>query len=72
MVTKMKYNVYQIQAVMRRRCETYICSLVGADGAAAWWNTTNREFGGLTANQQWNSDPDVVYKYLLGYVDYTC
>ena len=72
MAIKMKYNAYQIQALMRQRCETYVRSLVGASGAPDWWNSANRAFGGLTANQQWDSDPVVVYKYLLGHVDYTC
>lgn len=65
----MKTNDYQKLDLMRRRCETMILSLVGAELAPNWWRGQNLAFDMRTPEEQWIIDPESVYKYVCGTVD---
>lgn len=62
-------NTYQEIAVMRRRCETLLLSLLGPEFKQTWWNSPNYEFNGRTPEEIWAIDPVKVYQYVVGSVD---
>lgn len=41
--------------------------VVGKELATVWWNGPNKAFGGKTPNEQWNIEPDEVFRYLASY-----
>ena len=62
-------NVYKNLLTMRRRCDMMLLSMLGAEQAPAWWKSANKAFDGRTPEEQWQSDPESVYSYLIGHVD---
>lgn len=54
---------------MRRRCDTMILAMVGAEHTTDWWNSRNYAFDGITPNEMFDKDPERVYSYIAGYVD---
>lgn len=62
-------NSYEKIRLMRQRCETMILSMVGAETAPLWWNSKNYAFDGHTPNEMFDKNPEVVYNYVVGYVD---
>lgn len=62
-------NNYEKIRLMRRRCESMILSMVGAETALPWWNSRNYAFDGHTPNEMFDVDPDRVYSYIIGHVN---
>lgn len=62
-------NDYEKIQLMRRRCDTMILSMVGAEMAPDWWNSRNYAFDGFTPNEMFGKDPERVYRYIIGYID---
>lgn len=62
-------NSYEINSLMRRRCEAMILSMVGAEMAPDWWNRKNYAFGGSTPNEMFEQDPERVYQYIIEHID---
>lgn len=62
-------NNDDVITVMRRRCESMILSMVGAELAPDWWNRKNYAFDGVTPNEMFEQDPERVYRYICGHVD---
>ncbi len=54
---------------MRRRCESMILSMVGAEMAPDWWNSKNHAFDGSAPNEIFEQDPERVYQYIIGHID---
>lgn len=52
--------------LMRKRCEVLVIALVGENLSNRWWNSYNKAFN-MTANEQYDIDPKVVYDYLMHY-----
>ncbi len=50
-------------------CEDAIISLVGPKLAPNWWTGRNLAFDNLTPNEQWDRDPSVVVRYIMGQVN---
>lgn len=51
----------------RKHSNLLVKALVGENLVDAWWNGRNRAFNGLTPNEQWGINPEVVYSYLLSH-----
>ena len=62
-------NTYVELALMRKRCESHIVSLVGAEMAPNWWHSQNVVFDLRTPEEQWMIEPKIVYKYICGSID---
>lgn len=62
-------NSYERIPLMRRRCESMILSMVGAEMAPDWWNSRNYAFDGSTPNEMFDKNPERVYSYIIGHVD---
>lgn len=54
--------------VLRKRSEVLVIALVGKDMAPKWWDGENRAFG-MTPNEKWKENPEVVYGYLMSHAD---
>ena len=50
---------------LRERCESLITAMVGKDNTELWWNTPNKAFGGMTAEELYKVSPNIVYDYLM-------
>ena len=50
---------------MRARCNAILLALLGETHAPLWWESRNKAFDMLTAQQQWDKNPGVVYRYLM-------
>jgi hypothetical protein len=45
-----------------------LTAILGKDNVDAWWQSRNKAFDMKTAQEQFDIDPEVVYKYLLNHV----
>ena len=54
------------EKVMKQRCDALLIAMLGKTAAPEWWDSRNKAFDMLTAREQWDKDPTVVYKYLMG------
>jgi hypothetical protein len=55
------------EKVIKLRCDALLVAMLGKDAAPTWWWSRNESFDMLTAQEQWEKDPTVVYKYLMGH-----
>jgi hypothetical protein len=62
-------NDYEKLSLIRRRCDTMLLSMLGAEQAPTWWKRVNKAFDGRTGEEQWQIDPYSVYSYLIGHLD---
>lgn len=54
---------------LRQRCDWLLTAMLGRDGVEAWWQSPNRAFDMRTAREQFELDPQRVYRYLMDSVD---
>lgn len=53
--------------LMKARCDALLVAMLGKTAAPGWWDSKNKAFDMLTAQEQWDKDPTVVYTYLMGH-----
>jgi hypothetical protein len=51
--------------VLRERSEALIIAMIGRAMSIGWWNKPSKAFDGNTPNEQWKTDPEFVYNYLI-------
>jgi hypothetical protein len=52
----------------RKRCNWLLTAMLGKDNVELWWQSRNKAFDMKTAEQQFDTDPESVYNYLVGFV----
>lgn len=55
--------------LIKKRCDALLIAMLGSKMAPEWWQSRNKAFDMQTPFEVFGSDPDKVYKYLLGHVD---
>lgn len=53
---------------MKKRCVVLVHALVGKQHSDSWWYKYNKTLEN-TPHEIWKTDPNRVYKYLMGSVD---
>lgn len=53
---------------IKKRCDWLLTAMLGKDNVDAWWQSRNKAFDMKTAQEQFDVDPEVVYRYLLNHV----
>lgn len=61
----MKHSKEQLKA----RCDWLLTALLGKDNVEGWWNSRNKAFDMKTGKEQFDIDPEIVYHYLMTFVD---
>jgi hypothetical protein len=51
---------------MKQRCDVLLIAMLGKQYVEAWWSKENLAFNMLTPLKQWELDPVLVYRYLMG------
>lgn len=51
--------------VLRNRCNELVTALVGKEYADEWWDSPNKIFDGETPRKTFDSEPNLVYNYLM-------
>ena len=60
---------YSYVSMLRQRSEALVIALVGKEMAVNWWNSSNKGFGGKTAEVMFLEDPETVYNYLMDHAN---
>lgn len=50
---------------LRNRCNALVTALVGEKYADEWWDSPNKIFDGETPRKTFDSEPNLVYNYLM-------
>lgn len=50
---------------LRKKSEALIIAMIGRAMSVGWWNKPSKAFSGNTPNEQWKTDPESVYNYLM-------
>jgi len=51
---------------IKKRCDVLLIAMLGKQHVEAWWSKENLAFNMLTPLKQWELDPVLVYRYLMG------
>jgi hypothetical protein len=55
--------------VLLKRSEALVIALIGELAAESWWSSANLSFENQTPRQQFETNPEKVYSYLLYHAD---
>ena len=50
---------------LRKRCNALVTVIVGEDYVDHWWDSPNKIFDGETPRKTFDSEPNLVYNYLM-------
>lgn len=55
--------------ILLARSQALAVALLGATAAESWWNSANLAFEGCTPTQQFETNPEQVYSYLMAHAN---
>ena len=50
---------------LRNRCNILLTVLIGKDYVEQWWDSPNKRFDGETPRKVFDTEPNLVYNYLM-------
>jgi hypothetical protein len=50
---------------LKKKCDILLAAMLGKDNIEGWWQSRNKAFNMMTAQEQLDIDPEVVYNYLM-------
>ena len=54
---------------LRLQCNRLLASLLGEEHTEQWWDSPNKHFNGETPRKIFDSEPNLVYNYLLEHAE---
>jgi hypothetical protein len=55
--------------VLLARSEALVIALLGRQASESWWTSANLAFKGYTPREQFDTNPEQVYSYLMSHAD---
>jgi len=50
---------------LKKKCDIILAAILGEDNIEGWWRSRNKAFNMMTAQEQFDIDPEIVYNYLM-------
>jgi hypothetical protein len=50
---------------LKKKCDIILAAMLGEDNIEKWWQSRNKAFNMMTAQEQFDIDPEIVYNYLM-------
>jgi len=50
---------------LKKKCDILLAAMLGKDNIEGWWRSRNKAFNMMTAQEQFDIDPVIVYNYLM-------
>jgi hypothetical protein len=68
-VTEAEPHWQKRKQVLLARSQALAVALLGKQAAESWWTSANLAFKGYTPQEQFDTNPEQVYSYLMSHAD---